>query len=853
MPDVPSQALPTLDRHPESSNWVEKAGGLPDYIERIAKHINSTTKSISTSIASAINTVKRWAAGGTVLEHGGALVSKDTQAKAAAALAQWEAMKAKSHLSDDEDADLVLAQMIEDEILGVDLSVSDDFDILLEQAREAEGIGLDTDRKVWFTVSSVTDPQELMLGVNTHITFDWDPNDHPRDLFGQFRKLLGAASGGTKVSLPSGRNVTVKDKGGRHFEYQVHEPGSGAAISGFTNAVQATRDILDADAKSTDPGSLGAEASHSFDALEKMGTLRPHHAATGPIKVGDKLHHRDTSPEFIGTPNQQMYVTKLNDNGTIDAVAAGAEGVGAEHMQGVGLLGDLAHTPNAEDIRLPSAVADKAAEITDAAMVDDPNYVAEELKGRVGSSDDQGFEIKTDNGTHHFEKQPDGDWVHHSENGDGEGRGPTALDAYEADHGAESTHRGSVEEDIATLTDTSTRHLLQELEASRADEIPSQEYKDAVVDEAYNREWDFDEEGRVYPQSAGLQREEAKVARDDGMQVLSPYFSAGEDPAEISAYSDKDIRQMLEDNPDAKDPETQALVEEAGARGIEINTQDPGESAFTPAQWQDIHADEERSRVEDQPDMSTDERELRREHDIRMAKSVGDFPADVDKKKLQNALERSREGDNVTIADPGGDAPWVVENRGDKGFNIVGPTGHSHTEGTDVQGVLKDEMLFPEEPTTGSGKPLPPIDDMKKAGADMAGLLDDVTDGSFDDLIHGLGGWKDAYGSDDPQQVYEIGADIAAVLTDQANDEPDGPHRDMMNDTLKPWAALFDEKPNVDKPEPFSLLKGLDGQTTEKREDLSDGEIDQLLERAIANADQDMVAYWRKVRTNRGT
>ena len=70
--------LANLDRSPRS-NWVERTGGLPDYIERIAKHLHAQGMSISHAIATAVNTVKRWAAGGTVTAHGGQRVTSKTQ------------------------------------------------------------------------------------------------------------------------------------------------------------------------------------------------------------------------------------------------------------------------------------------------------------------------------------------------------------------------------------------------------------------------------------------------------------------------------------------------------------------------------------------------------------------------------------------------------------------------------------------------------------------------------------------------------------------------------------------------------------------------------------------------------
>lgn len=71
------------------SNWVEEGGGLPNYICKIAKELKKGGKSTSQAIAIAVSQVKRWAAGGSD-------VKADTKAKAAKALAQWEALKAKS-------------------------------------------------------------------------------------------------------------------------------------------------------------------------------------------------------------------------------------------------------------------------------------------------------------------------------------------------------------------------------------------------------------------------------------------------------------------------------------------------------------------------------------------------------------------------------------------------------------------------------------------------------------------------------------------------------------------------------------------------------------------------------------
>lgn len=100
---VSSTVYPGLERKPGGpDNWVERAGGLPSYIERIAKHLHyEKGMSISRAIAVAVNTVKRWARMGKVAKYGDPNhkhVTAKTAALAAAAVAEWEAKKAAGHL-----------------------------------------------------------------------------------------------------------------------------------------------------------------------------------------------------------------------------------------------------------------------------------------------------------------------------------------------------------------------------------------------------------------------------------------------------------------------------------------------------------------------------------------------------------------------------------------------------------------------------------------------------------------------------------------------------------------------------------------------------------------------------------
>jgi hypothetical protein len=68
---------------------VQDTGGLPDYICRVARAVKKSGHSTSEAIAIAVSRIKVWASGKGV--------DKDTQAKAADALAEWEAKRAASH------------------------------------------------------------------------------------------------------------------------------------------------------------------------------------------------------------------------------------------------------------------------------------------------------------------------------------------------------------------------------------------------------------------------------------------------------------------------------------------------------------------------------------------------------------------------------------------------------------------------------------------------------------------------------------------------------------------------------------------------------------------------------------
>lgn len=85
---------PPLPNRP-GTNWVEQAGGLPEMIDCVARAIYHTGRSqgdVSKAVRMAVGVVEDWAAG----RRG---VTAKTQAKAATAVAEWNAKRAKAKAS----------------------------------------------------------------------------------------------------------------------------------------------------------------------------------------------------------------------------------------------------------------------------------------------------------------------------------------------------------------------------------------------------------------------------------------------------------------------------------------------------------------------------------------------------------------------------------------------------------------------------------------------------------------------------------------------------------------------------------------------------------------------------------
>lgn len=78
-------------------NWVDKAGGLPQYIDRIAKHLHDKGYSVSHAVATAVNVVKKACETGDLNYPGIQHENIGSQAEACAAVAEWESLKSKAH------------------------------------------------------------------------------------------------------------------------------------------------------------------------------------------------------------------------------------------------------------------------------------------------------------------------------------------------------------------------------------------------------------------------------------------------------------------------------------------------------------------------------------------------------------------------------------------------------------------------------------------------------------------------------------------------------------------------------------------------------------------------------------
>lgn len=89
-----SRVYPSLERKPGKQNWIDEVGGLPSYIERIAKHLHyEKGMTIGRAIAVAVNAAKKMCATGDLNFPGLQQVNPGSRTEACEAVAEWEAKK----------------------------------------------------------------------------------------------------------------------------------------------------------------------------------------------------------------------------------------------------------------------------------------------------------------------------------------------------------------------------------------------------------------------------------------------------------------------------------------------------------------------------------------------------------------------------------------------------------------------------------------------------------------------------------------------------------------------------------------------------------------------------------------
>jgi len=93
---ISTEKVEALEASEEAFNWVEDAGGLPEYIKRIEKHLEKKGMTESHAIATAVNVVKKMCATGDLNFPGAQEVNAGSRAEACKAVADWERKKAQA-------------------------------------------------------------------------------------------------------------------------------------------------------------------------------------------------------------------------------------------------------------------------------------------------------------------------------------------------------------------------------------------------------------------------------------------------------------------------------------------------------------------------------------------------------------------------------------------------------------------------------------------------------------------------------------------------------------------------------------------------------------------------------------
>jgi hypothetical protein len=159
----------SLDRSPKK-NWVERKGGLPEYIRRIANHlVQEKGFSISHAIATAINAAKKMDRSGDLNWPGRQKVNPKSRAEAKGAVAHWERMKKSASISKGMSekimSDKAFAEFLVEKGVSLDPSLvitDEEFDELAAELENPDDP--DTTFEVSGDIEKVDDEKRLVFG-----------------------------------------------------------------------------------------------------------------------------------------------------------------------------------------------------------------------------------------------------------------------------------------------------------------------------------------------------------------------------------------------------------------------------------------------------------------------------------------------------------------------------------------------------------------------------------------------------------------------------------------------------------------------------------------------------------------
>lgn len=238
---VESPKVP-LTNKPGVSNWVEKYGALKpkqtNWIRRAAEHMKGKGMADGHAIASAVNAAKKLCASGDLNFPGIQQANPGSRAEACAAVAKWEAAKARAKAARVSEAELAvdsfasLPREVRDALRIEEADSKGDGDVMMGGgAMKRCGscgwknpMGSTKCKKCHADLKAKGDPKDKRKVEEAALleSVEFDPALHPRDRVGHFVDVLGKLKVAGRVKLPGGvwlrkRRVSTPDSVESHY------------------------------------------------------------------------------------------------------------------------------------------------------------------------------------------------------------------------------------------------------------------------------------------------------------------------------------------------------------------------------------------------------------------------------------------------------------------------------------------------------------------------------------------------------------------------------------------------------------------------------------------------------------